>query len=261
MFAAPRRRRAPRLLGIAAGVVLVPSLLVAGPLDRWGTTAPVPPPVSEQASAAAGADEGAHVADDQPATAAFAVVDAVTLHLPAPTVVLVGFHEASSPESLAFDPRGVLQDHQNTTKFDTPEDDPAGPDYVVLSSRGRPFPATSAIDVLMRADEPVRAPTSGTVTEVRGYHLYGTHPDQRIELAPDDAPEQRIVMIHLEDVQVGVGDRVAAGETTLARSARTFPFGSHIDRYTEPDRHPHVHYEIKRATGGDASAGGVAVDG
>jgi hypothetical protein len=89
------------------------------------------------------------------------------------------------------------------------------------------------------------------VTDVRGYLLYGKHADQRIEIAPADAPDQRIVMIHLDGVTVAVGDEVAVGETVVAAGARMFPFGSHIDRYTEPARHPHVHYEIKRARAQD----------
>jgi hypothetical protein len=251
----PPRGRAPLLgiLGVVIVLGLVPSLLAAAPIDPW------PWPQADAAEDAGPADtEGAARHEPQaeeeadgdggpPPTAAFAVIDEVTLHLPASDVVLVGFHEASSSEALAFLPRGQLRDHQNTTKFDPPEDAADGPDYVVLSSRGRPYPATSAIDVLLDGSLPVRSPVSGTVTEVRGYHLYGRYADQRLEIAPAVAPHQRIVMIHLDGVVVAVGEEVVAGETVLAGGARPFPFGSHIDRYTEPDRHPHVHYEIKRA--------------
>jgi murein DD-endopeptidase MepM/ murein hydrolase activator NlpD len=266
MFA--RRRRSPvgTLIGAFVLLLVLPSLLAATPIDPWsgfgqvvgaGLTDARP----DQAGAAWAQDAGEEPREldrepDQeaaaPPTAPFATIDAVTLHLPAPAVVLVGFHEASSPESRALSPVGALQDHQNTTKFEPPTDVPDGPGYVVLSSRGRPYPATSAIDVVLDEDAAVRSPVSGVVTDVRGYHLYGRYADQRIEIAPVEAPEQRIVMIHLEDVTVSVGDEVVVGETVVAAGARVFPFGSHIDRYTEPTRYPHVHYEVKRAVREDA---------
>jgi hypothetical protein len=91
----------------------------------------------------------------------------------------------------------------------------------------------------------VHTPVSGTVTDVREYVLYGGHRDVRLEIAPDDAPDLRLVMIHIADVDVEAGDEVTAGETVVAGTARPFPFGSQIDRFTEPDRWPHVHIEVK----------------
>jgi hypothetical protein len=262
MFGRRRRSSPLRVVVLVVAGLGVASLLAASPIDAWtgfgsldgeagaaSASAPVlTADATRRAADVAEAAEAEEAEEALPATPAFATIDALTLHLPASEVVLVGFHEASSRDAQAFAPVGRLEDHQNTTKFDPPADAPEGPPYVVLSSRGRPFPATSAIDVLMEVDEPVRSPVTGTVTDVRSYHLYGRYADQRIELAPADAPEQRIVMIHLDGVGVAIGDEVVAGETVVAGSARLFPFGSHIDRYTEPDRHPHVHYEIKRAT-------------
>jgi murein DD-endopeptidase MepM/ murein hydrolase activator NlpD len=248
MFAA-RRRLGPGAFGLTLLLGVVPVLFLVSPSGPLrAETTPAPP----QAAARPASGEDRTPAEEvtgQPDTDPFATVDRVRLHLPGTDgeVVLVGFHEASSRASRAFTPLGRLRDHQNTTKFDPPADDPDGPAYVVLSSRGRPFPATSAIDVVVREGAAVRSPVDGTVTDVRAYQLYGRYPDQRIEIAPDAAPDQRIVMIHLDEVVVRPGDRVAVGDSVVARGARLLPFGSHIDRYTEPDRHPHVHYEIKHA--------------
>ena len=66
------------------------------------------------------------------------------LQLPADEVVVLGFHEAATRDPLALSPVGRVVDHQNTTKFDPPAPDDTGAPYVVLSSRGRPMPATSA---------------------------------------------------------------------------------------------------------------------
>jgi hypothetical protein len=94
----------------------------------------------------------------------------------------------------------------------------------------------------------------GVVTEVRPYLLYGQHPDTRVEIRPDDAPHLRVVLIHVDGVQVAAGDRLTAGETVLAGSANRFPFSSHVDRYLERGW-PHVHLEVVDPDARDAEAG------
>lgn len=177
-------------------------------------------------------------------TALFAGVQQVRLSLPAPEVVRIGYHEASFPNALELTPLGAVADNQNTTKF-TAGDPSDGPEYLILSSRGRPNPATSAVDIVMPEGTPVSSVVSGEVSEVVPYLLYGRHQDTKIEIVPDGRPDLRVVMIHVDDVQVRPGDRVEAGRTVLAASANRFPFSSHIDRYAEGTPDPHVHIEVK----------------
>lgn len=183
--------------------------------------------------------------DVAPATPLVARMDEVELHLVSSSALLVGYHEASRSQALAFDPVGTIVANENPTKFDPPADDADGVEYLVLSSRGRPQPATSAIDVVLPEGEAVRSPVDGEVVDVRPYRLYGSHDDTRIEIVPTARPDLRVVLIHVAGARVGVGDVVWAGETVLADHGNRFPFSSHIDRYLEPERHPHVHIEIK----------------
>jgi biotin carboxyl carrier protein len=243
MFVARRRRRPLRL--VLATVAFLPLAwlampggpsLLGGDGARTSTEVPQAQPVLDpeerrQAEASAG-------------TPVFASFGPMELHLPALDPVVVGFHEASSDEALALAPVGEVASNDNTTKFEPPRE-VEGVEYRVLASRGRVHSATSAVDVVMREDEPVLAPVTGTVTEVEEYVLYGNHRDVRIEIAPAEAPDLRIVLIHVADVEVEEGDEVEAGDTVLAGTARPFPFGSQIDRFTEPDRWPHVHLEVK----------------
>jgi hypothetical protein len=164
---------------------------------------------------------------------------------PSAAPVLVGYHEAGNPHGLELAPVGELLAHRNTTRVDAPDDDPAGTPYLILSSRGQAAPATSAADVVMRDDDPVLAPVSGVVSDVRTYYLYGQHLDHRVEIVPRVAPHLRVVLIHVDDVQVVPGDEVRAGDSVLARTALRFPFASQIDRDTDPDRWPHVHLEVQ----------------
>lgn len=88
------------------------------------------------------------------------------------------------------------------------------------------------------------------MTAVLPYTLYGQHADVRVEIEPAGRPDLRVVMIHVSDVQVEVGDMLTGGESVVAGSATPFPFESQIDRFTEEvggRALPHVHLEVRPA--------------
>lgn len=231
-----RRSRLRRLLVplLLAGLLLAPSLVSGGTEVAGG--------VRERASTAV---TGASTDDPrgEAGTPAFARYGDLTLSLLSDRPVLVGYHEASYPEALALEPVGRPLGNDNPTRFSAPAAGP-GPEYRILSSRGRPQPPTSAVDVVLEEGEPVRSPVDGVVTGVRRYRLYGSYPDTRIEIRPAQRPDLRVVLIHVEDLRVAAGDTVRAGRSVLAGTANRFPFSSHIDRYLAQP-HPHVHLEIK----------------
>lgn len=170
----------------------------------------------------------------------------LALHVPADDPLVVSYHEASFPEALAVAPTGTLVANENATRsFAVAGAD--GPDYRVQVSRGRRQGPTTAVDVVLRAGVPVRSPVAGVVTEVRPYELYDEHEDVRLEIRPDGHPSLRVVLIHVEGVAVAAGDRVAVGDR-LAAGSRRFPFEAVVDRATAPDRHGHVHIEVKAAS-------------
>lgn len=175
---------------------------------------------------------------------AFAEVEGLVLQLPDPQTILVAFHEASRAEALALTPLGQLMSNDNPSKFSAGED-VAGPPYRVLTSRGRPRPATSAADLVLPTGATVSAPVSGTVTEVLEYSLYGRLQDWRVVISPAGRPELAVVVIHLESPAVAVGEHVQAGVSALG-TVRELPFGSHVDDYLD-EPHPHAHLEVKAA--------------
>lgn len=184
--------------------------------------------------------------DDAVAGQVFATVHGLPLRLPHPTPLLVAFHEATRPEALTMDPVGRLLGNDNPTKF-TPGDDVSGPEYRVLSSRGRARPATSAADIVLPEGSLVMAPVTGRVTEVREYVLYGRVRDWRVVIEPEGRPDLQVVLIHLHQPRVQPGTIVQAGATPLA-AVRLLPMASHVDVHTS-GRHPHAHLEVKPAVG------------
>lgn len=171
-----------------------------------------------------------------------AEVEDVQLVEPAPDTLARGFHEGST-RSLPLRPVGRNVD--NAAGVALPDDLPDGPAYVVMPSRGRASGPTSALDLPLPVDAPVRSVVTGTVTEVARYQLYGTTPDVMMTIRPDANPQVRIRLFHVADPRVSAGDRVTAGATTIAGVSRRLPFASQVDRYTgEPT--PHVHVEVER---------------
>jgi murein DD-endopeptidase MepM/ murein hydrolase activator NlpD len=157
--------------------------------------------------------------------------------------LLIGYHEASRPGALALRPIGRCAHDYNRTRFTCPP--PArGPPFLIMSSRGRVDPPTSAVDVAMRSGAAVLSPVTGVVLSVKAYRLYGAYPDVEITLGADGIPGLRVLLIHIDRVKVRRGDFVVAGRTPLGRPRR-FPFGSQVNDYVGVGI-PHVHIEVKR---------------
>ncbi|MFN2589456.1 MAG: peptidoglycan DD-metalloendopeptidase family protein [Actinomycetota bacterium] len=172
-----------------------------------------------------------------------ATVRGLTLEVPGVDVVTVAYHEASRSDALALRPVGTCVRNANRWKFDTPSPT-RGPDYIVMSSRGRRHPATSALDVAVPRGSKVVSPATGTVIRVKRYYLYGKYLDHRVEIRPDANPKLVVVMIHVDRVTIRKGDLVTAGMSSIG-IARVFPFHSQVNNYVGWDV-PHVHIEVKR---------------
>lgn len=156
------------------------------------------------------------------ATEVMAVVGGLEVHVPGHDVRAIGFHEAPSGGQ-----RRAAMQIQNPLAF-------------VMPSRGRSTPATSAVDVAMPRGTDVIAPVTGVVTEVVHYTLYGKHRDAYIRIR---SGRHDVMVLHVEGVTVGVGNRVEAGVTKIADGPRTFPFDSQVEEFA--GRFPHVDVSVR----------------
>jgi hypothetical protein len=251
---ATRRPRVPRWAQMALAAVVLAiaylGVIAAGQTEdapaASGTTIAAADATRSAAPArptSASADRSSR--SDRAAAEAFAAVDGLRLTLPHPAPLSVAFHEANRPEALPMDPRGTLEANDNATRYIAPADGD-GPAYRILSSRGRGRPATSAVDIVLPDGSLANAPVTGTVREVKRYTLSGTLSDWRVVIEPDARKDLHVVVIHLHEPQVHVGDRVTAGTSPLG-VARLLPFTSQVD-YVVGEKHPHVHLEVKPAT-------------
>ena len=243
-----RRRRLRRRRRTFAAVLLLVALGTwfavgrpAGRSQRFRAAAVLPVPgVASSPTAAA-----SETPDPQASVprVAFTRARGVTLYLPARRVVAVTYHEASFHDALALHPLGHSIHDYNTWKFKPPPPT-AGPGYIVMSSRGRSTPATSATDVVLRKDTAVRSPVDGTVILVKPYRLYCRYGDIEVKIRPRGETRLAVELIHLRRVEVHAGERVFATLSVLGYP-RAFPFRSQVDDYVRGGN-PHVHIEITR---------------
>jgi len=160
------------------------------------------------------------------AAAPFATLNGLAIVAPAARIERIGFHEAGHPGSQQME---VVE---------------SGLRWLVLDSRGRGTGSRTAADIVVEPGVPILAPVTGEVFAANTYTLYCEHEDALVYIRPDDLPGWQLKMFHIEGLQVSVGDRVTAGHTVLASSARTLPFVSQVDEFTAEPSWPHVHIEV-----------------
>jgi hypothetical protein len=218
----------------AVGFLAFRPASTAGPVPQ-AAPSPSIPPLPTPITVEGGEDE---------LLPSFAVGDRVRLHLPAEDLVAVAFHEASFDDSVRLRPLGVCGVCRNLWKFTPPKPVDRDLRYMVMDSRGRSQPATSAADVVVKRNAVIVSPVDGVVRRVKRYRLYGRYRDLRVEIRPEGVRRRRVVMLHLSHVSLRRGDHVEATVTRVGR-ARRLPFESQVDRYVR-GRYPHVHLEVKR---------------
>lgn len=104
----------------------------------------------------------------------------------------------------------------------------------------------SAIDVGAPPGTPVYAPVTGEVIGVRAYRLYDKYDDYEIHIQPTGWPEVDVVLIHIDNVSVEVGDHVIGGVTPLAGVRLLSDRVTHqISAFTK-DGGDHVHVQLNR---------------
>ena len=166
----------------------------------------------------------------QQAWTPFASAGGVTLRHPSSRVELIGFHESNLDGARQLEPLA------------------GSAPTVILEARGRDTGSRSAADVVVAPATEIRSPVTGTVRSAGSYILYCNHTDNFLVIEPDDHPGWQVKILHVEGLLVGVGARVAGGQTPISPNARKLPFQSQVDRVTAQPAWPHVHIEIDDPT-------------
>lgn len=229
----------------AAAVVVVAGVFVAA-----RSLSAAPQSKAKVASASVTVKGGGKQVDETPPapepTAAFAKLEDTDVPLHVPTIgqdfVAIGFHQAWNAKATDMEPQLTVhpRDEYESTKKALKEDPSLK--LFLMMSRGRGSSQYSAVDCAVKPEALLVSPVTGTVTLVKKYKLEGTIDDYHIEFKADGAERLRVVMIHVKDVSVKVGDRVEGGITPVA-TVRDLPIESQVNRYL-PVEADHTHIQI-----------------
>jgi biotin carboxyl carrier protein len=252
-------------LFVVAGVVL--SSIEQAPRvphpDPVATSTPPPAPVAKPR-------------EEVEATPSFATVGSLNLRLPVPAaaVTAVAFHQSALdhaapmvslvPEiklaeavrlvaarkaaaaSATTDATGTAQ---TATPTPAPLEDANGTwtgRVIRLWRQGRSGKPETAVDVGAKAGTAVLSPVGGKVVYIRTYKLYGKYEDFEIHISPTTEPNLDVVLIHVSDVVVSVGDTVEAGITRVASVRRLSALTvMQIAKYAG-DGGDHTHLQVNR---------------
>jgi hypothetical protein len=124
-----------------------------------------------------------------------------------------------------------------------------GVQYYLMDGTGtQSSPATSGLDVGAVPGSPVVSPVDGKVTAIKQYRVLGRYPDVEIDIQLAGDPSLLLVVTHITDPQVVLGDVVARGESVLG-AVRGFPgsLDQALSRYTS-DTGDHVQLMTLRVT-------------
>ncbi len=175
------------------------------------------------------------------------------LPIPSSKLTTLGYHEAFNPQALSLKPSGrrvnakKLKTKAQLDRLKKRMDDLI---YSLMWRGARSGPLNSAVDVGSKAGTLNYSPLSGKVVKIRNYNLYGRIPDKEIHILPDKAPDRHLVIIHMNDIKVKVGDRVTAGVTPIGRTRRLSTFiRQQLSDYSK-DAGDHVHYQVNKLVNG-----------
>lgn len=171
----------------------------------------------------------------------------------------IEFHQASYDTSLPLTPLITIIDaeeaaDQRGTTHTLAEQQPTGNEPLIaeavstwrLDSFGDEM---TAVDVGALTGTAVYAPISGTVVKIKAYSLYGLIDDFELHFQDPQHPELDIVVLHVDELTVKVGDTVIGGCTKIATIRN---IGEVIDNnlanFTAPgDPGNHCHVQVNDA--------------
>ena len=284
-------RRASRsrgaLGGRVAGVLAIVLLFV---LAGYGVSRVAPGPGMSQARIATATGLPSALSSifskPEPPTPYFASFRGTRLRLPVPakSVTVLAFHQASYPEALRIGSLvriGSLADAARAAarkrahpgaaaatsspatsstvgatataiaKAAAPaserEDGVWTGSALQLWRSGRTGQMSTAIDCGARPGTPVFSPVDGTVMLIRSYKLYGKYADFEIHIKPDLWSDVDVIILHTTDPCVAMGEHVVAGvdQVSKVRSLTSTVPGLQLREYTAEGGN-HTHVQINR---------------
>jgi hypothetical protein len=241
-----RRRNRIRRRRVVALVVLVTLISLA----IWVAYAiPGQTPARVPASAAQPTFGRTVESDEALVVASIEDVD-VLLPVARQVTTAVAFHPVDSADAVGFTPVGDrLGGGDLGQKLADIFAGGGGVQYYLMDGDGgEESPSTAGLDVGAVPGSPVVSPVDGKVTAVKKYSILGRYTDVEIDIQLAADPSLLLIVTHVAEPKVEIGDVVQRGSTTLG-SVRGMPpaLDQSLSQYTS-DHGDHVQLMIVRVT-------------
>ncbi len=161
-------------------------------------------------------------------------------------ITAIGYHAADSPEAVAFAPEGDCVSGGGLTEKLADIFKGGGLAYYLMNDDGDGAAATGALDVGAVPGAVVFSPVDGKVVSLEQTEISGKYKDIEIQIQVANDPTLVLVVTHIADVAVELGDGVTQGDTLLGR-VRGYPDGvaQELSHYTS-DAGDHVQFVALR---------------
>ena len=234
-----RRRRVAALIALATLVGLA----------VWAAYS-----VPGQTPAAIPENAAAPVVVEGPAAATEGVVVArvedveVLLPVARRVTTAVAYHPVDNGDAVPFEPSGKCVSGGLRERLADVFASGGDVQYYLASESGAGGSATAGLDVGAVPGSQVVSPVDGKVIGIKKYRVLGRYNDVEIKIQVSQDPSLVLVVTHMDQVDVTIGDTVARGETVLG-AVRGFPaeLEQTLSRYTS-DNGDHVRLMILRIT-------------
>jgi murein DD-endopeptidase MepM/ murein hydrolase activator NlpD len=224
---------------------------------------PVASAWSKTATATVAATAEADVAVPTPAFASYRGKH-LLLPVPVASLTVAAFHPTSFKDSLPMKPITAVRsisDAVAAVKRQRKDGTPAWPraeadaddrgiwtgSVLVLWRTHAVGKRNTALDCGAKPGTPVFSPVDGVVMRIRPYKLYGRVNDFEFHIKPDYWNDVDVIILHVKDPIVAIGDRVVAGVTQIAnvRNLKSQVSGLQLRSYTT-EGGDHTHIQLNR---------------
>ncbi len=213
-----RRRQVRRRRALAVALVVPLVIAAVWAAYAWPTRAPALVPSTNAVSQF---DQ----APTNPQRLVIARLENIPLLLPVPlgATTAIAFQPVDQEHTVAFAPAGGQARLSAASSTSSGNAWNGGLHYYTMGGDGTDVSApTAGLDVGAVPGAAVYAPVDGQVVAVTTYKLLGRYPDTEIDLQLAQDSSVILMITHIENAQVSIGDSVIAGVTTLG-SVRGFP--------------------------------------
>ena len=160
-------------------------------------------------------------------------------------ITVIGYHPADDPNAVTLTPMGNQANGSSFFRGIESVFPSGGLQYVIMGDASYFGSSTQSMDIGAPAGTSIYSPVDGVVAGIRNYLADGHCPDVELKIRPQSEATLLVVMTHVDQPQVDLGQQVRAGSTQLGTvRAMDGCLDQPLGRYT-PDNGNHLQMQVE----------------